>query len=157
MFLELFFVFLEQTVESNILSCKALTILKLLGRAVIKPHGKNTTSILSANILLFELNNAHMTNLFQGAVFRMLPERTGRKYVHLKTDENIFRIVDRSTLWVTPYLNVVIGILKLPFMSYMYSCQLLTSAPTSESISQSVSNAVKLFGTNCNSFGFFFV
>ena len=40
-------------------------------------------------------------------------------------DKQIPLVVDESTLSGTPYLNVLVGSLETPHVSYLYDCQLL--------------------------------
>lgn len=125
---------------------------------------KVTKAFLSADIPLYKLNNEHIKKLFQEIGHSLPSETTCRKTVlKLGTDEllrvrsalddkKIFLVVDESTLSGTPYLNILVGNIELPHITYMYDCQPLTSAPTSDSISQAVDDAVRSLGTNRNSF-----
>jgi len=49
-------------------------------------------------------------------------------------------------------LNILVGSLETPDVSYLCDCQPLTCAPSSNSIAQAVDDAVRTLGTNRNSF-----
>ena len=68
-----------------------------------------------------------------------------RNAVH---DKQIFLIVDESTLSGTQYLNILMGSLETPHVSYLYDCQPLKCAPSSNIIAQAVDDAVRNFGMN---------
>ena len=48
----------------------------------------------------------------------------------------------------TQYLNIIVGILETPQVSYLYDCQSLKCAPNSNIIAQAVDDAVRNFGIN---------
>ena len=58
----------------------------------------------------------------------------------------IFFIVDESTLSGTQYLNILVGRLETPHVSYLYDCQPLKCAATSNIIAQAVDDAVGNLG-----------
>ena len=68
-----------------------------------------------------------------------------RNAVHAK---QIFLIVDKSTLSGTQYLNILVGSLETPHVSYLYDCQPLKCSPHSNIISQAVDDAVRNLGIN---------
>ena len=61
---------------------------------------------------------------------------------------NKFFLVDESTLSGTQYLNILVGSLETPHVSYLYDCQPLKCAPNSNIIAQAVNDAVKNLGIN---------
>ena len=61
---------------------------------------------------------------------------------------NKFLIVDESTLSGTQYLNILVGSLETPHISYLYDCQFLKSAHSRNIIAQAVDDAVRNFGIN---------
>ena len=48
----------------------------------------------------------------------------------------------------TQYLNILVGSLETPLVSYLYDYQLLKCAPNSNIIAQAVDNAVRNLGIN---------
>ena len=58
------------------------------------------------------------------------------------------QIVDESTLSGTQYLNILVGSLKIPLLSYLYDCQPLKCAPNSNIIAHTVDDAVRNVGSN---------
>ena len=58
-------------------------------------------------------------------------------------DKQFFLIVDESTLSGMQYLNILVGSLETPRVSYLYDCQPLKSAFNSNIIAQSVDDAVE--------------
>ena len=68
-----------------------------------------------------------------------------RNAVH---DNQIILIVDESTLSGTQYLNILVGSLETPHVSYLYDCQPLKCAPNSNIIAQAVEDAVRNLGIN---------
>ena len=63
-------------------------------------------------------------------------------------DKQTFLIVDESTLSGTLYLNILVGNLETPHVSYLYDCQPLKCAPSSNIIAQAVDDAVRNLGIN---------
>ena len=89
---------------------------------------------MSADIPFFKLNNAHIENLFRD-IGHTLPSETTCRRTSLQVsedelkrtqnavhDKRIFRIVDESTVSGTQYLNIVVGSLETPHVSYLYDC-----------------------------------
>ena len=119
-----------------------------------------TKAILSANIPLYKLNNTYINNLFCYIDHRLPSETTCRRSaLQLSEDEikrirnavhdkQIFFIVDESTLSGTQYLNILVGSLETPHVSYLYDCQPLKCVPNSNIIAQVVDNAVRNFEMN---------
>ena len=115
---------------------------------------KITKAFLSANIPLHKLNNTHTKNLLRDIGHRLPSETTCRRTtLQLSEDElkrirnavhdkQIFLIVDDSTLSGTQYLNILVGRLETPHVSYLYDCQPLKNAPNSNIIAQAVDDAV---------------
>ena len=107
---------------------------------------KVTKAFLSADIPLRKLNNTHIKNLFRDIGYRLSSETTCRRTtLQLSEDElkqirnavydkQVFLIVDESTLSGTQYLNILVGSLETPHVSYLYDCQPLKSAPNSNII-----------------------
>ena len=105
---------------------------------------KVTNAFLSADISFYKLNN--IQNLFRGIGHRLPSETTCRQTtLHLSKDElkrirnavhdkQIFVIVDESTLSGTQQLNILVGSLDTPHVSYLYDCQPLKCAPKSNII-----------------------
>ena len=121
---------------------------------------KVTKAFLSADIPLYKLNNTHIKNLFRD-IGNRLPSETAcrRTALQLSKDElkrirnaaqdkQIFLIVHESTLSGTQYLNILVGSLETPHVSYLYDCQPLKCAPNSNIIAQAVENAVSNLGIN---------
>ena len=110
---------------------------------------------MSADIPLYKLNNTHIKNLFRDIGHRLPSETTCRQTaLQLSEDElkriqnavhdkQIFLIVDESTLSGTQYLNILVGSLETPHVSYLYDCQPLKCAPNSNIIAQAVDDAVR--------------
>ena len=48
----------------------------------------------------------------------------------------------------TQYLNILVGSLETPHVSYLYDCQPLRCAPNSNIVAQAVDNAVRNLGIN---------
>ena len=102
---------------------------------------KVTKAFLSADIPFYKLYNTHSKNLFRDIGHRMPSETTCRQTaLQLSEDElkrirnavhdkQIFLIVDESTLSGTQYLNILVGSLETPHVSYLYDCQPLKCAP----------------------------
>ena len=115
---------------------------------------------MSADIPLFKLNNTHIKNLFRDIGHRLPSETTCRRTaLQLSEDElkqlrnavhdkQIFLIVDESTLSGKQYLNILVGSLETPHVSYLYDCQPLKCAPNSNIIAQAVDDAVRILGIN---------
>ena len=72
-------------------------------------------------------------------------------------DKEIFLFVDENTLSGIEYLNILIGSLETPHVSYLYDFQPLPCASKSNSIAQAVDDAVRSFGMHTNFFFFFVV
>ena len=98
----------------------------------------------SADNFLYELSNrpTHIKNLFRD-IGHGLPSETTSRRIALQLSENelkrirnavhdkqIFLIVDEST----QYLNILVGSLETPHVSYLYNCQPLKCAPNSNVI-----------------------
>ena len=110
---------------------------------------------MSADIPLYKLNNTHFRNLFRDIVHRLPSETTCRRTALQLSEEKIKRIrnavhdkqiflfVDESTLSGTQYLNILVGSLETPHVSYLYDCQSLKCAPNSNIIVQAVDDAVR--------------
>ena len=109
---------------------------------------------------MYKLNNTHIKNLFRDIGHRLPSETTGRRTaLQLSEDElkriqnavhdkQIFLTVDKSTASGTQYLNILVGSLETPHVSYLYDCQPLKCAPDSNIIVQAVDDAVRNFGIN---------
>ena len=107
---------------------------------------KVTKAFLSADIPLYKLYNTHIKNLFRDIDRRLPSETTCRRTaLQLSEDElkrtrnavydkQIFFIVDESTVSGTQYLNILVGSLETPNVSYLYDCQPLNCAPISNII-----------------------
>ena len=120
---------------------------------------KITKVFLSADIPLYKLNNTHIKNLFRDIGHRLPSETTcTRTALQLSEDElkrirnavhdkQIF-VVDESTLSGTQYLNILVGSLETPHVSYLYDCQPLKCAPNSNTIAQAVDDVVRNLGIN---------
>ena len=93
---------------------------------------KVTKAFLSANIPVYKLKNTDIKNLFR-VIGRRLPSETAcrRTALQLSEDEikrirnavydkQIFLIVDESTLCGTQYLNILVGRLETPHVSYLH-------------------------------------
>ena len=119
---------------------------------------------MSADIPLYKLNNTHIKNLFRDIGHR-LPFETSCRRIALQLsedelkrlqnavhDKQIFLIVDESTLSGTHYLNILVGSLETPHVSYLYECQPLKCAPNSNIIAQAVDDAVRNLGINRSCF-----
>ena len=61
-------------------------------------------------------------------------------------EKPIVLIVDESTLSGTQYLNILVGSLGIPYVSFLFDCQLLKCAPNSNIIAQAVDDAVRNLG-----------
>ena len=118
---------------------------------------KVTKAFLSADIPLYKLNNTHIKNLFRDVDLRrrtalQLSEDELKRIRNAVHDKQIFLIVDESTLSGTQYLNILVGSLETPHVSYLYDCQPLKCSPHSNIISQAVDDAVRNLGINSMSF-----
>ena len=121
---------------------------------------KVAKAFLSDDIPLYKLNNTHIKNLFCDIGQKLPSETTCRRTaLQLSEDElkrirnavhdkQIFFIVDESTLSGTQYLNIAVGSLETPHVSYLYDCQPLKCAPNSNIIAQAVDDAVRNLGIN---------
>ena len=121
---------------------------------------KVTKAFWSADIPLYKLNNTHIKNLFRDIGHRLPSETTCRQTAlqlskdeskrirNAVQDEQLFVIVDESTLSGTQYLNILVGSLETPHVSYLYDCQPLKCAPNSNIIAQAVDDAVRNLGIN---------
>ena len=115
---------------------------------------------MSADILLYKFNNTHIENLFRDIGHRLPCETTCRRTAlqlsedelkqirNVVHDKQIFLIVDESTLSGTQYLNILVESLETPQVSYLYDCQPLKCAPSSNIIAKVVDNAVRNLGIN---------
>ena len=115
-------------------------------------------AFLSADIPLYKLNNTQIENLFRDIGHRLPSETTCRRTaLQLSKDElkrirnavhdkQIFFIVDEITLSGTQYLNILVGNLETPHVSYLYDSQPLQCAPNSNIIAQAVDDAVRNLG-----------
>ena len=119
---------------------------------------KVTKTFLSADSLLYKLNNTHIKNFFRDIGHRLTSKTICRRTAlqfsedELKRIRNavhekeIFVIVDESsTLSGTQYLNILGGRLDTPHVSYLYDCQPLKCAPNCNIIAQAVDDAVRNF------------
>ena len=109
---------------------------------------------------MYKLNNTHIKNLFRDIGHRLSSETTCRRTaLQLSEDElkrirnavhdkQVFVIVDESTLSGMQYLNILVGSLETPHVSYLYDCQPLKCAPNSNIIAQAVDDAVGNLGIN---------
>ena len=112
------------------------------------------------DIPLYKLNNTHIKNLFCDIGHGLLCEITCRQTaLQLSEDElkrirnavhdkQSFLIVDESTLFGTQYLNILMGGRETSHVSYLYDCQPLKCAPSSNIIAQAVDDAVRNLGIN---------
>ena len=128
---------------------------------------KVTKAFFSADIPLYKLNNTHFKNLFHYIGHRLPSETTcERTALQLSEDElkrirnavhdkQIFLIVDESTLSGTQHLNILVGSLETPHVSYLYDCQPLKCAPNSNIIAQAVDDVVRNLGINRSFFCLF--
>ena len=57
--------------------------------------------------------------------------------------DHIFLIVDERALSGTQYLNILMGSLETPHVSFLYDCQPLKCAPNINIIAQAVDDAVR--------------
>ena len=101
---------------------------------------------MCADIPLYKHNNTHTKNLFRDIGHRLPSETTCRRTaLQLSEDElkriqnavhdkQMFLIVDESALSGTHYLNILVGSLETPHVSYLYDCQPLKCAPNSNII-----------------------
>ena len=101
---------------------------------------------MSADIPLYKLNNTHTKNLFRDIGHRLPCETAGKQTaLQLSEDESkrirnpvhdkqIFVIVVESTLSGIQYLNILVGSLETPHISYLYDCQPLKCAPIATSL-----------------------
>ena len=113
-------------------------------------------AFLSGDIPLYKFNNTHIKNLFHDIGHRLPSETTCRRTaLQLSEDElkrirnavhdkQIFLIVNESTLSGTQYLNILVGSLETPHVSYLYDRQPLKCAPNSNIIAQAVDDAVEI-------------
>ena len=125
---------------------------------------KVTKAFLSADIPLYKLNNKHIKNLFSDIGHSLPAESTCRKAVlklgsdelqrirNAVDDKLIFLVVDESNVSGTQYLNILVGALETPHVSFLYNCQPLSCSPNADSIVQAIDDAVRSLGTNRNSF-----
>ena len=102
----------------------------------------------------------HINNLFRDIGHRLPSETTCRRTAlqlsedvlkriqNAVHDKQIFLIVDESTFSGMQYLNILVGSLETPHVSYLYDCQPLKCAPNSNIIAQAVDNAVRNLGIN---------
>ena len=67
-------------------------------------------------------------------------------------DKLILWVVDESNIFGTQYLNILVGSLETPHVSFLSSCQSLSCSPNADSIAQAIDEAVRSLGTNQNSF-----
>ena len=116
---------------------------------------------------MYKFNNTHLKNLFRDVGHRLASETTCRRTtLQLSEDElkrirnavhdkQIFVIVDESTLSGTQYLNILVGSLETPHVSYLYDCQPLKCAPNSNIIAQAVDDAVRNLEINRSFFRLF--
>ena len=108
-----------------------------------------TKAVLSADVRLNKLNNTNIKNLFRDIGHR-LPFETTCRQTALQLSENelkrmrnavhdkqIFVIVNKSTLSGMQHLNILVGSLKIPHVSYLYDCQPLKCSPNGNIIAQS--------------------
>ena len=56
--------------------------------------------------------------------------------------------IDESTLSGTQYLNILVGSLETPHVSYMYDCQPLKCASNGSIIAQAIDDAVRYLAIN---------
>ena len=115
---------------------------------------KVAKAFLSADIPLYKLNNTQIKNLFPDIGHRLPYETTCRRTaLQLSKDElkqiqnavhykQIFLIIDENTLSGTQYLNILVGSLETPHVSYLYDCQPLKCDTNSNIIAQAVDDAV---------------
>ena len=104
---------------------------------------------------MYKLNNTHIRNLFRDLGHRLPSETICRRTaLQLSEDElkrirnavhdkQSFLIIDESTLSGTQYLNILVGSLQTPHVSYLYECQPLKCAPNSNIIAQAVNDAIR--------------
>ena len=121
---------------------------------------KVAKAFLSIDIPLYKLNNTHIKKFFRGISHRLPFETTYRRTtLQLSKDElkrirnavrdkQIFLIVDKSTVSGTQYLNILVGNIETPHVSYLYDCQPLKCDPNSNIIAQAVDDAVRNLGIN---------
>ena len=121
---------------------------------------KVAKAFLSVDIPLYKLNNTHIKKFFLGISHRLPFETTYRRTtLQLSKDKlkqirnavrnkQIFLIVDKSTVSGTQYLNILVGNIETPHVSYLYDCQPLKCDPKSNIIAQAVDDAVRNLGIN---------
>ena len=112
---------------------------------------------------MYKLNNTHNENLFRDIGHRLPSETTCRltalqlsedelKRIRNAVQKTIFLIDDESTLSGMQYLNILVGSLETPHVSYLFDCQPLKCAPNSNIIAQEVDVVVITLGINRNFF-----
>ena len=87
---------------------------------------------MSADISLYKLNNTHIKNLFRDIGHRLTSETTCRRTALQLSEDELKRIrnavhdkqilltVAESILSGTQYLNILVGSLETPHVSYLY-------------------------------------
>ena len=121
---------------------------------------KVASAFSAADITLYKLNNTHIKNLFRDIGHR-LPSETACRRIALQLsehklkriryavhDKQIALIVDESILSGTQFLNILVGSLEAPHVSYFYNCQPLKCASNSNIIAQAVDGAIRNLGIN---------
>ena len=68
-------------------------------------------------------------------------------------DKQIFLIVDESNVSGTKYLNILVGSLETPLVSYLYNCQPLRWASKSNIIAQAVDDGIQKKNKKNRNFG----
>ena len=109
---------------------------------------------------MYKLINTDIKSIFRDIGHRLPSETTCRRTaLQLSKDElkrirnavhdkQFFFIVDGSTFSGAQYLNILVGRLETPHVSYLFDCQPLKCAPNSNIIAQAVDDAVRNLGIN---------
>ena len=110
---------------------------------------------MSADIPLCKPSDTYIKNLFCDIGYRLPSEASCRRTaLQLSEDElkrirstvhdkQVFLIVDESTLPGTQFLNILVGSLETPYVSYLDDCEPLKCTPNSNIIARAVDNAVR--------------
>jgi hypothetical protein len=123
-----------------------------------------TRAFLSANIPLHKLHNKALRKLFEN-IGHSLPSATtcrnkvgeiasadAEKLKECLRGKEIFMVIDESDISGKQYLNILVGLLNQPQVTFMFDCQFLQCSANGQLICRVVDDAIRSLGIDRKDF-----
>ena len=127
--------------------------------------GKVTFAFLSADILLYKLNNPDLQALFKYVFGQKAPsESTCRKRIddmgkrevnrvcNILLDKVIFMVIDEANISGCKYVNTLVEDIEQPDTSHLLYCKILDSLPNQQTVIHAVDDAIRTLQTDRENF-----